>query len=373
MFKNLPAKDLLKGKKVLLRADFNVPIANQKVSGANRIVESLGTLKYLISAGARVILISHLGRPKNYGDPESSLRPVYDFLKNKLDKIYFSEEIFGDITDEIIKNLANGEVVLLENLRWDAGEESGSLEFAKKLASLADIYVNDAFAVSHRDHASVSIICRFLPHFAGFLLEKEVTGLQKLAQNTLSPFVLVLGGAKIADKILVINNLAPHVSKILIGGAMANTFLAASGANVSNSLFEPEVLKTAKEYLDRYQDKIVLPQDNVKKEGEDGFSYMDIGRQTINNYKKIISEAKTIFWNGNMGYSEDQKYALGTEEIARAISNSSAESYVAGGDTVGAIEKMKIKDKFSFVSTGGGAALEFLAGKKLPGIKALED
>jgi phosphoglycerate kinase len=318
-------------------------------------------------------LISHLGRPRSFGDPESSLRPVYDFLKSKLNKIYFSEEIFGDKTDKIVKNLTNGEVVLLENLRWDTGEESGSLEFAKRLASLADMYVNDAFAVSHRDHASVSTICQFLPHFAGFLLKKEIVGLQKLSKNARSPFILVLGGAKIADKILVINNLAPSVSKILIGGAMANTFMAASGIDVSNSLLEPDVLNTAKEYLGRYRDKIVLPQDNIKKDWADGFSYMDIGRQTINKYKKVISKAKTIFWNGNMGYSEDQKYAQGTEEIARAISSSSAESYIAGGDTVGAIEKMKIKDKFSFVSTGGGAALEFLAGKKLPGIKALED
>lgn len=364
----------LKGKRVFLRTDFNVPLKDGRVSDENRIIESLPTIKHLIKAGAKVIIGSHLGRPSSSSDHATSLKPVQKVLEKLLKmKVVISPEVVGGKTTKLMESLQPGEVLMLENLRWEKGEEADSEEFAKELAKLADIYVNDAFAVSHRPHASVFTIAKHLPSYAGFLIEKEIENLSKLLGKVQSPFILILGGAKIADKIGVIDNLAEKVDRILIGGAMGNTFLVSQSVDISKSLFEEGALDQAREYLTKYQDKIQLPVDNLKKEVEGGFSYLDIGPATINNYTKIIAGAKTIFWNGNLGFTEEKEFAFGTEKIALAIAkNRNCFSVIAGGDTVGAIDEMNLKSKFSFVSTGGGASLEFLAGKELPGIKALE-
>ncbi len=357
-----------------MRTDFNVPIVNGKVADTNRIKESIPTIQYLLKAKAKVIIGSHLGRPEKSGDQKTSLKPVQKVLAKLLNRnVRISPEVVGKKTTELVENLKEGEILMLENLRWEEGEEKGSSEFAKKLSRLADIYVNDAFAVSHRPHTSVFAVAKLLPSYAGLLIEKEVENLSKLLSRAKSPFILILGGAKIADKIGMIDNLAEKVDRILIGGAMGNTFLASQNAEMSKSLLEPEALLQAADYLQKYQDKIKLPVDSVKKEVEGGFSLMDIGPVTVKNYSKIISGAKTVFWNGNLGYTEEKEYAKGTEEIAKTISkNRGCFSVVAGGDTVSAIDKLNLKSKFSFVSTGGGAALEFLAGTELPGLKVLE-
>lgn len=373
MLKTIREIENLENKRVFLRADFNVPIKNGQITDNNRIKESLPTIKYLLNKGAKVIIGSHLGRPKTPGDPETSMKPVALELEKLLGhQIKKSNYVTGEETTYLMDSLQPGEVLILENLRWCPGEEEGNEEFAKELAKLADIYVNDAFAVSHRPHASVFTITKFLPSFAGFLIEKEVENLSKLLGKVDRPFILVMGGAKIADKIEVIDNLADKVDKILVGGAMANTLMAARGDEMSKSLYEPEVLDQASEYLKKYQDKIVLPEDKVKDQVEGGFSYMDIGPKTIDNFTSIIKKARTVFWNGNMGYSEDKRFALGTNAVAHAVAdNNDCFSVIAGGDTVGAIENLNIKNEISFVSTGGGAALEFLSGIKLPGLGVL--
>lgn len=373
MIKDITKIKNLKGKKVFLRADFNVPINNGKVLDDNRISESLPTIKYLISKKAKIIIGSHLGRPSKNGDKETSLAPVVKELKKLLKiNINLSPEVVGSKSKKLAEVLGDGEILVLENLRWEKGEETNDSKFAKKLACLAEIYVNDAFAVSHRSHASVEAITRYLPSCGGFLIQKEIENLSKIIKNQKRPFIIIIGGAKIADKIGVIDNLAGKVDRFLIGGAMGNTFLASRGNEMSKSVYEDKVLDTASGYLSKYQNKIMLPVDNLKTEVEGGFSYMDIGSVTIKNYQAIIKNAKTVFWNGNLGYSEEKEFANGTNEIAKAIAqNRSCFSVIAGGDTVSVINKLKLNNRFSFISTGGGAALEFLAGKKLPGIEAL--
>ena len=375
MLKTLDSIGELKGKKVFVRTDFNVPIKDGVVKDLNRVRESLPTINYLLDKGARVILASHLGRPESPGDPKTSMIPVANELEKMLGKpLKKSNFVIGDETTWLVGELKDGEVMIIENLRWCAGEEAGDDEFAKALASLADIYVNDAFAVSHRPHASVFTITKYLPSYAGLLLQKEIDNLSKITTAPYPPFVLVLGGAKISDKIGVVDYLAGKVHKILIGGAMANTFMAARGQDISKSLFEADAVEQAKNYLDKYGDQIVLPVDDSHEEVDGGFSIKDIGSETIKNFSGIISEASTVFWNGNLGYSEEAQFAVGTNEIAKAIAaNGHCYSVVAGGDTVGAIDALGLKEEYGFVSTGGGAALEFLSGKELPGIKAVEE
>jgi 3-phosphoglycerate kinase len=352
-----------------------VPIKNGQVTDINRIKESLPTINYLLGRGVKLIVASHLGRPKKPGDEETSMIPVALELEKLLGRpLKKSNFVIGEETDYLAGLLRPGEALIIENLRWCAGEEAGSDDFARELAKLADVYINDAFAVSHRPHASVYTITKYLPSYAGFLIEKETKNLSKLLEQPPKPFIIIMGGAKIADKIGVIDNLAQRVDKILIGGAMANTFLAAEGQEMSKSLYEPEVLGLAKEYLKKYRNKIILPEDKVKDQLADGFSYMDIGPKTIERYLAVIKSARTVFWNGNMGFSEEKRFALGTNAVAQAIAeNQDCFSVVAGGDTVGAINALGVKPSFSFVSTGGGAALEFLAGKELPGVEALEE
>jgi len=261
----------------------------------------------------------------------------------------------------------------LGNLRWHSEEEANNFSFGKILASYADIFVNDAFAVSHRAHASVEAITKYLPSYAGFLLEKEVESLKILTESPRRPFVLVLGGAKIKDKIKLIKKFAPNVDKIIIGGAIANTIRKFKGTDISVSYHEPNVESIVEDILSVVGDKLILPTDDKRKQERDGkFSILDIGPKTIENYKKIISEAKTIFWNGNMGYSEDKDFESGTLEIAKAIKDNKFIRIVAGGDTVGFLGLLGLTKDYSFVSTGGGAALEFLAGIELPGLKALD-
>lgn len=372
MIKTIRDIEKIKSKKVLLRTDFNVPLKGGQIIDNNRILESLPTIKELVSKGARIIIASHLGRPNGVRDQASSLRPVKNELERLLDmKISLSSEVTGERSQKLAEELSDGQVMMIENLRWEKGEEQGDETFAKELASLADIYVNDAFGVSHRPHASVYTITKLLPSYAGLLLEKEIESLSVLLEEPHRPFTLILGGAKIADKISIIENLAPRLDNILVGGAMANTFLVASGQDVSESLFEKESVNQAKEYLTKYSEQIVLPIDQVSEKTETGFKIYDIGQHTICQFVEIIEKAKTIFWNGSLGYTEDSRYRDGTTKVAEAITkNTNCFSVLAGGDTVAAVGKLTMG--FSFVSTGGGASLEFLAGKKLPGIEVLE-
>jgi 3-phosphoglycerate kinase len=374
MLKTIDQIPELNGKRVFLRTDFNVPMKDGQITDNNRIVESLPTIKFLLDKKAKIIIGCHLGRPDGQKTEDSSLAPVKAMLEELLGlKITLSPEVTGSRSLGLAGKLEAGQVLMLENLRWEKGEEAGDEQFARELAKLADLYINDAFAVSHRPHASVFAITKYLPSFAGMLLEKEISNLSKLVGQPPKPFVVILGGAKIADKIGVIDNLADSVDKFLIGGAMANTFLKALGKDVSESLFEAEAVDQAKIYLKKYNGKILIPTDQVTEQVKGGFSVEDIGEATIRKYAEIISLAKTVFWNGSLGYAEDPEFRAGTVKIAKIITdNRSCYSVIAGGDTVGAIAEAGLKDKFSFVSTGGGAALEFLAGKELPGIKVLE-
>lgn len=362
----------LTGKRVFLRTDFNVPMDNGIITNENRIVESLATIKLLQQKGAKIIIASHLGRP-NIPSLETSLKPVKQVLTNLLQvEVKLSPEVVGTKTTELADNLKDGEILLLENLRWNSGEEAGDERFARELSSLADLFINDAFAVSHRAHASVYTITKYLPSYAGLLLEKEINSLSILLANPPRPMVIIIGGAKIGDKIGLIENLVDNADSFLIGGAMANTFLAAQGIDISESLVESNMISKAAELIKKYPDKLILPIDQVTEAVETGFKIMDIGEKTKRRFVEIIRYAKTVFWNGSLGYAEDEKYSLGTNQIALAVQqNRNCYSVVAGGDTVAAIEKAGFKDHFSFVSTGGGAALEFLTGKDLPGIKVL--
>ncbi len=387
-------KDLdVKGKRVLLRVDFNVP-QNEKgnITSDKRIVEELPTINYLIEQGAKIIICSHLGRPEGREDPKYTLKPVAERLKKLLKKpVLFNGKIVDPETKKLIKNMEEGDILLLENLRFDKGEEANSKTFAKKLASLADIFCDDAFGVMHRAHASTVGVTEFLPSCIGFLVEKEIKAFDKLTTKPKKPVLAILGGAKIKDKINLINNILNFANKVIIGGAMAYTFLSALGYEVGKSSVEEDKVAIAKMILDIAEEKnvkILLPQDHVvaqeftfmadsiiipTKAFKGGDIGMDIGPRTIKQYKSEISRARTIFWNGPMGVFEFKKFEKGTKEIAEAVAHSRAITIVGGGDSAAALNKFDLEKYITHISTGGGASLKYLEGHGLVGLNAIND
>lgn len=391
-------KDLdVKGKKVLVRVDFNVPLSkenNEEIADDTRIKAALPTIDYLLENDAKVILMSHLGRPKGEAKPEFALKPVADWLENHYkDKFHFfpSPEVVDDKVKEEVANLKEGEVCLIENTRYVAGETKNDPEFAKKLASLADLYVNDAFGTSHRAHASNVGVASILPSAVGFLIEKEIDVMGKALEAPEHPFVSILGGAKVSDKIGVIENLITKVDTILIGGGMAYTFLKAQGKEIGKSLLEEDKMDLSLELIKKAEAnnvEILLPvdvviADEIKAGAEteivdidsipEDKEALDIGPKTAELFSSKIKGAKTVVWNGPMGVFEIKEFADGTNKVAAALAESDAITIVGGGDSALAIELAGLKDKITHVSTGGGASLEFLEGKDLPGISSIED
>lgn len=381
------------GKKVLVRVDFNVPLNDKgEITDDTRITASLPTIQYLLEQKAAVILMAHLGRPKGQVKPELSLAPVAKHLGKLLGKkILFAPDCVGEAAQAAASKLKPGHILLLENLRFHKEEEKNDMEFAEKLASLADLYVNDGFGVSHRAHASVEGVTHFLPAAAGFLLEKEIQYVGKAVTNPLHPFVAIIGGAKVSDKIGVISNLLDKVDTLLIGGGMANTFLAAQGYKMGKSLVEEDKLDLAKELLAKAKKNkvnMLLPTDLVMaaafapdaehvtekvKNLNQAYMALDIGAETSKAYAEALADAKMIVWNGPMGVFEMDAFCKGTEAVAKAVAKSRATSIVGGGDSVAAIEKLGLAKRITHISTGGGASLEYLEGKVLPGVAALDD
>ncbi len=397
MFNKMTLRDIppaeLEGKKVFVRVDFNVPIENGVIQNDKRIRAALPTINYLIDHKAKVILCSHLDRPKGW-DPKLTLKPVADRLSRLLEKeVKFISDCVGEEVEWEVNNLKCGEVALLENVRFYKEETKNDPEFAKKLARLADIYVNDAFGTAHRKHASTYGIAQYVEvAVAGFLLEKEIKHLQKALDNPERPLVLIIGGSKVSGKLEVIENLLNIVDKMLVGGGMAYTFLKAVGYNVGKSLVEEELLDTAKEIMEKANKngvKFYLPVDSnnadefsptahakltTYKEIPDDMMGLDIGPATVELFKEALSDAKTILWNGPMGVFEFEKFSYGTMEVGKIVaSHNEALRIVGGGDSVAAIEMLGLEHQIDHVSTGGGAFLEFLAGKQLPGVMALTD
>ena len=383
----------VEGKKVLVRCDFNVP---QKEDGTitdnRRIVSALDTIKYLIEHNAKVILCSHLGRPKGEFKKEFSLAPVAEELSKLLGKeVKLAKDVIGPSAKELTDNMKEGDVVLLENVRFHREETDNDPEFAKKLASFADIYVNDAFGTAHRAHASTAGVAAYLPAVSGFLIEKEINFMGDALENPKRPFMAILGGKKVSDKIGVIEALLEKVDTLLIGGAMAYTFFKSMGYSVGDSICELDKLDLAQDIMKKAKEKgvkLMLPVDTkVGKEFKpdteskvvkyteipDGWEGFDIGPETIKMYVEELKSAKTVVWNGPLGLSEFEQFSAGTDTIAEALANSDAITIIGGGDSAAAIERMGLSDKFSHISTGGGASLEFLEGKKLPGIECLLD
>jgi phosphoglycerate kinase len=390
MFNKKTIKDIdVKGKRVLVRVDFNVPIKDGKVGDDTRIRAALPTLNYLLDHGASLILCSHLGRPKGEPKPEYSLRPVAEHLSDLLDKpVAFAEDCIGPVAEKAAQALKPGDVLLLENTRFHAGETKNDPEMARQLAELAEIYVNDAFGSAHRAHASTEGVANYLPAVAGFLMEQEIKYLGEAVSNPKHPFIAILGGAKISDKIGVIRNLLHKADQILIGGGMANTFFKSQGYPVGDSLVEDEVLDTARQLLQEGGSRLRLPVDVViadRFEADadrkvmamgpvpDGWRILDIGPQTVGAYARTISAAGTIVWNGPMGVFELAPFAEGTIGIAKAVAQSGATSIIGGGDSVAAVNQAGLSDKITHISTGGGASLEMLEGLTLPGLAALQD
>ncbi len=381
------------GKKVLVRVDFNVPLNDKgEITDDTRITASLPTIQYLLEQKAAVILMAHLGRPKGQVKPELSLAPVAKHLGKLLGKkILFAPDCVGEAAQAAASKLKPGHILLLENLRFHKEEEKNDMEFAEKLASLADLYVNDGFGVSHRAHASVEGVTHFLPAAAGFLLEKEIQYVGQAVTNPLHPFVAIIGGAKVSDKIGVISNLLDKVDTLLIGGGMANTFLAAQGYKMGKSLVEEDKLDLAKELLAKAKKNkvnMLLPTDLVMaaafapdaehvtekvKNMNQAYMALDIGAETSKAYAEALADAKMIVWNGPMGVFEMDAFCKGTEAVAKAVAKSRATSIVGGGDSVAAIEKLGLAKRITHISTGGGASLEYLEGKVLPGVAALDD
>lgn len=390
MFSKKMVTDLdVEGKHVLVRVDFNVPISDGEVGDDTRIQAALPTIKYLLDNEAAVILCSHLGRPKGEIKPELSLKPVAAYLDSIMDvPVKFAEDCIGEPAETAAADLKPGQVLVLENTRFHAGEKKNDPEMAKKLASLAELYVNDAFGTSHRAHASTAGVAEYLPAAAGFLLEKEIKYLGNNIADPKRPFVAILGGAKVSDKIGVIDNLLEKADRILIGGGMANTFFKAQGYEMADSLVEDDVLGNAKDLLDNAGGKIVLPVDVVIADAFDadaadkiidvgdvpaGWRILDIGPRTVRAFRDIIERAGTVVWNGPMGVFEFDKFAKGTFEVAKAIAESDAIGIVGGGDSASAVKKSGLDDKITHISTGGGASLDMLEGKTLPGLAALDE
>ena len=387
-------KDIdLKGKKVLVRCDFNVPYdENRKITDNRRIVAALPTIKYLLENNCKVILCSHLGRPKGEVKPEFSLDIVAEELSKLLGKeVKLSKDVVGEDSQKLASELKEGEVMLLENVRFEAGEEKNDEELSKKFASLAEVFVNDAFGTAHRAHSSTTGVASYLPAVSGFLIEKELTFLGNALENPERPFVAILGGKKVSDKIGVINSLLEKVDTLMIGGAMAYTFFKSMGYSVGNSICEEDKLDLAKELMEKAKAKgvkFMLPVDTkvgkdfapdtesqtVKyTEIPDGWEGFDIGQETIEMYSEELKKAKTVIWNGPVGLFEFEQFAIGTNAIANVLADVDCVKIIGGGDSAAAVEKAGLSEKFTHVSTGGGASLEFLEGKKLPGIEALQD
>jgi phosphoglycerate kinase len=383
-------KDIdLKGKRVLMRVDFNVPMQDGKVTDDKRIKASLPTIKYVLDQRASLILMSHLGRPKGGPDPEFSLRAAAEVLSSHLGiPVKMAPDTVGPEVEAMAKELKPGEVLMLENTRFHKGEEKNDLDLAKQMAALGDIYVNDAFGSAHRAHSSTEGVARFLPAVSGFLMEQELEYLGRAVANPEHPYIAILGGAKISDKILVVETLLSKCDKLIIGGGMANTFLAAKGLNMQDSLVEKESLETAKSILEKSGDKLILPVDAVIADKFDaeantqtvdvdkipaGWRMMDVGPKTLELYKQALSGAKLIVWNGPVGVFEMPKFAEGTFALARLLADSGATTVIGGGDSASAVKKAGVAKQMTHVSTGGGASLEFLEGKELPGVAALMD
>lgn len=381
------------GKKVLVRCDFNVPLdENGHITDENRLVGALPTIKYLSGKGAKVILCSHLGRPKGEFNMKYSLAPVAKRLSELLDKeVKMANDVIGDSAKETVASLKDGDICLLENVRFHKEEEKNDPEFAKQLASLADIYVNDAFGTAHRAHASTAGVAAYLPAVCGYLIEKEISIMGKALADPARPFVAILGGAKVSDKIGVIENLLDKVDYLIIGGGMAYTFLRAKGCCIGTSICEEEKLDLARTIMEKAQQKgveLLLPVETVvakefnetsdsktvsSEEIPADYMGMDIGPKTIELFSDVIKKAKTVIWNGPMGVFEMPKFAVGTKAIAKALSETDAVTIIGGGDSAAAVAQLGYADKMTHISTGGGASLEYLEGKVLPGIACLND
>lgn len=384
----------VKGKKVLVRCDFNVPLdENKNITDNRRIVGALPTIKYLLDNDCKVILCSHLGRPKGQVNKDFSLEPVAKELSKLLGReVKLANDIIGKSAKELTANMKDGEIVLLENVRFDSREEANDAEFAKELASLAEIYVNDAFGTAHRAHSSTAGIADYLPAVSGFLIEKELKFLGSALENPERPFVAILGGKKVSDKIGVINSLLEKVDTLMIGGAMAYTFFKAQGYGVGDSICELDKLDLAKEIMENAQKKgvkLLLPVDTKLgkefapdteskivscKEIPDNWQGFDIGPETIKQYVEEVKSAKTVIWNGPLGLSEFEQFAIGTDTMAKTLADlNDCTTIIGGGDSAAAVERAGLADKMTHISTGGGASLEFLEGKRLPGIECLQE
>ncbi len=381
----------LKGKRVLCRVDFNVPVKNGVVTDDTRIKAALPTLEYILSQGASLVVMSHYGRPKGQKNSDFSMAPIASVFEKELGrKVILAPDVIGDEVEELVSSLKMGDVLLLENVRWYKEEEANDPEFAKTLASYGDVYVNDAFGTAHRAHASTEGVAHYLPSYAGLLIEKEVKFMAPLLENPEHPFVAIIGGSKVSSKISVLSSLVKTCDTIVIGGGMAYTFLKVLGHEVGKSLVEEDYFEVAKDFLKKAEDKgvkVILPVDHLCAENFDenakpvyvdsvdipsSLMGLDIGKKTVDLICDALKDAKNVVWNGPMGVFEFAEFAKGTEAVAKALAESSAVSVVGGGDSVAAINKFGLADKISHVSTGGGASLEFLEGKTLPGIAALE-
>ena len=387
----------VQGKKVLMRVDFNVPLKDGQVSDDRRIRMALPSIQSVLEGGGSVILMSHLGRPKGEGiEPENSLHPVAERLRELLDgpKVIFASDTIGEDAKSKAQMLEPGQALLVENLRFNKEEKKGDEQFGSALADLADAYVNDAFGTCHREDASMVAVPRAMknagkPTACGFLVEKEIAYLTDAIENPARPFVAILGGAKVSDKINVIDNLLDKCDRVLIGGAMAYTFFLAQGHAVGNSLVEKDKVEQAKQLLEKGGDKLVLPVDtHVANDFEnptdkkvvkitagipEGYEGMDIGNETVEKYKQLLADAKTVVWNGPMGVFEKPPFDEGTKAIAEAVAKSGATSIIGGGDSAAAIEQLGFDEKVSHVSTGGGASLEMLEGKPFTSVELLDD
>jgi phosphoglycerate kinase len=380
------------GKKVLVRCDFNVPITDGIIGDDKRIRESLPTIKYLMNKGAKVILCSHLGRPKGEFNMKYSLAPIAVKLSELLGvEVKMATDVIGDSAKSISASLKDGEVMLIENVRFHKEEEENDPEFSKQLASLAEIFVNDAFGTAHRAHSSTVGVADYLPAVCGYLIQKEITIMGGALANPKRPFVAILGGAKVSDKIGVINNLIDKVDTLIIGGGMAYTFMKALGHSIGNSICELDKLDLARELIQKAEAKgvkFLIPDDNIagdkydpncayqtvnSDEIPDGWMGLDIGPVTQEKFANAIKGAGTVVWNGPMGVSEWENFASGTRAVAAAVANSGAISIIGGGDSAAAVEHLGYADKMTHISTGGGASLEFLEGLELPGIACLQD
>ncbi len=383
-------KDIdLKNKRVLMRVDFNVPMADGKVTDDKRIKAALPTIKYVLEQGASLLLMSHLGRPKGGPDAEFSLRAASEVLATLLGTpVKMAPDCVGPEVEKMAKELKPGEVLMLENTRFHKGEEKNDLELAKQMAALGDVYVNDAFGSAHRAHSYTEGIARFLPAVSGFLMEQELEYLGRAIANPEHPYIAILGGAKISDKILVVETLLSKCDKLIIGGGMANTFLAARGLNMQDSLVEESSIETAKSLLAKFADKLILPVDAIIADKFDaeantqivdvdkipaGWRMLDVGPKTLELYKASLNGVKLVVWNGPVGVFEMPKFAEGTFALAHMLAESGAITVIGGGDSASAVKKAGVAKQMTHVSTGGGASLEFLEGKELPGVAALLD